>query len=214
MWRAERGDHGTDQEVAGQFNGAGVLLNAVIACGLLLISCRNDLDNVAAVDIPAAAADRITTGADYEMTDAGQVRNRLRAGRISEWTGEPPRTEIGEGLELTFLDSVGRQISVLTARRGLIMPSRNIMQVFEEVVFVNAKGERLETEQLTWEQDSGKVRTDKAVRVLRRGDIIHGQGLVAAEDFSEYTIHRITGVLHVEDDTLAAAPQMERPIAR
>lgn len=170
-------------------------------------SCRNDLDNVAAVEIPESAADRITTGAEYMMTDSGIVRNRLRAGRIWEWTGEPERTEIGNGLELVFLDSLGRESSVLTARRGLILPSQKKMEVYEEVVFVNAKGERLETEQLTWEQDSGKVRTDKAVRIQRRGDIIHGQGLVAAEDFSEYTIRKITGVLQVEEDTLAGSAQ-------
>jgi VWFA-related protein len=66
---------------------------------VVLPSCRNDLDNVAAVEVPAAAADRVTTGAEYIMTDSGKVRNRLRAGRISEWTGEPQRTEIDDGLE-------------------------------------------------------------------------------------------------------------------
>ena len=77
------------------------------------------------------------------------------------------------------------------------------MEVFERVVFVNNKGERLETEQLTWYQDSARVRTDKAVRVQRGADVIHGMGLDAAEDFSSYVIHRITGQLYVPDDTLA-----------
>ena len=51
------------------------------------------------------------------------------------------------------------------------------MEVYEEVVFVNAKGERLETEQLTWDQDSGRVHTEKAVRIQRGPDIIHGKEL-------------------------------------
>ena len=79
------------------------------------------------------------------------------------------------------------------------------MEVYEQVVFVNAKGERLETEQLTWDQDSARVHTDKAVRIQRGPDVIHGMGLDAVEDFSQYVIHRITGQLYMQPgDTLAA----------
>jgi len=170
----------------------------------MFVSCVNDLDRVAAVEVPKAAADRITTDAEYLFTDSGLVRNRLRSGRIAEWSTEPKRTELSEGLELVFFNAAGEQSSMLTARRGVMVPDEKRMEVNEQVVFINAKGERLETEQLTWDQDSARVYTDRAVRIQRGGDIIHGQGLVASEDFSRYTITRITGILDVAvDDTLA-----------
>jgi LPS export ABC transporter protein LptC len=170
----------------------------------MFVSCKNDLDKVAAVEVQRAAPDRITTGAEYLFTDSGMVRNRLRAGRIAEWSTEPQRTELTDGVELVFFRPDGAQGSVLTSRRGLIKPAEKRMEVYEEVVFVNEKGERLETEQLTWDQDSAKVRTDRPVRIVRGGDVIHGQGLEADEDFSRYTIRRITGILELAaDDTLA-----------
>ena len=86
------------------------------------------------------------------------------------------------------------------------------MEVYEQVVFVNQKGERLETEQLTWYEDSARVRTDKAVRVQRGADVIHGLGLDATEDFSSYVIHRITGQFYMPDDTLA--PEIHRTDAQ
>jgi hypothetical protein len=77
------------------------------------------------------------------------------------------------------------------------------MEVEEDVVFVNARGEKLETEQLTWAQDSGRVFTDRPVKVTRSRDIIYGQGLDAAQDLSWYTIRRITGTLFLDrSDTL------------
>lgn len=171
----------------------------------MCFSCTNDLDRVAAVEVPKAAADRVTTDAEYLFTDSGLVRNRLRSGRIAQWSAEPKRTELSEGLELVFYNAQGQQSSVLTARRGTMIPSEKRMEVNEDVVFINAKGERLETEQLTWDQDSGRVHTDRAVRIQRGGDIIHGQGLVASEDLSRYTITRITGILDVTaEDTLAS----------
>lgn len=175
----------------------------------MLLSCTNDLDKVAAVEVVGSSPERITRNAEYLYTDSGVVRYRLRAGRIAEWTLEPKRTELSGGVELVFYSDQGRQQSVLTARRGLILPKEKRMEVFEQVVFINAKGERLETEQLAWDQDSARVRTDKAVRIQRGADVIHGMGLDAAEDFSQYVIHRITGQLYMRDDTLAADAQGE-----
>lgn len=172
---------------------------------ILLSSCKNDLDRVAAVEVTADAPDRTTTNAEYFYSDSGITRNRLRAGRIDEYTtGKEQRTEISDGLELVFFDARGRQGSVLTARRGRIWPDGRRMRVNEQVVFVNRKGERLETEELTWIQDSARVHTDKPVKIVRKGDILYGRGLDAAEDLSEYTIREITGSLFVEQgDTLA-----------
>lgn len=182
-----------------------------ITLGMLcLVACQNDLDKVAAIELELSAPDRITTTAEYLYSDSGRVSNRLRAGRIAEWSsGEGKRTEMSDGVELVFFDRTGAEQSKLTARRGLILPAEKRMEVYEQVVFVNDKGERLETEQLTWYQDSARVRTDKAVRVQRGADVIHGMGLDAAEDFSSYVIHHITGQLYVPDDTLATDAQAE-----
>ena len=170
----------------------------------MLVSCTNDLDKVAAVAVSDDAPDRVTHQAEYLYTDAGRPRYRLQAGRIAEWTREPQRYEITEGLRLQFFDSLGAPGSTLTARRGIILPQANRMEVYEEVVFVNVKGERLDTEKVVWYQDSARIYTDKAVRIQRGQDIIHGQGLDASEDFSRYAIRRITGTLRMsQDDTLS-----------
>ncbi|MCB9183255.1 MAG: LPS export ABC transporter periplasmic protein LptC [Flavobacteriales bacterium] len=177
---------------------------ALLLAGMLLSSCKNDLDKVAAVELPEAVPDRLTTDAEYIYSDSGIVRNRLRAGSIAEWGGEQKRTEINDGLELVFYDAQGQPGSRLTARRGLISPDGKRMEVYENVIFTNTKGERLETEELTWEQDSARVSTDQAVRVQRGQDVIHGTGLDAAEDFSRYVIRQVTGTIHIAEDTLAA----------
>ncbi|MBX2971533.1 MAG: LPS export ABC transporter periplasmic protein LptC [Flavobacteriales bacterium] len=177
------------------------LRSILITVSIAFAACQNDLDKVAAVEVQQTAPDRITTQAEYLQSDSGRVTNRLRAGRIAQWsTGDRERTEMSEGVELVFFDRDGEQQSQLTARRGLILPKEKRMEVYEQVVFVNHKGERLETEQLTWYEDSARVRTDKAVRVQRGHDVIHGMGLDAAEDFSSYVIHNITGQLYVPDE--------------
>lgn len=169
-----------------------------------LCACKNDLDRVAALEVPADGADRITTGAEYLYSDSGLVRNRVRAATIEEYNGDEPRTELSGGVELTFFNPDGSPNGVLTARKGSILQKEKRMQVDQQVVFTNARGEKLETEQLTWDQDSGKVHTDKPVKVTRANDIIFGQGLDATEDMAKYTVRKITGTVFIgAGDTLA-----------
>ncbi|HRH37008.1 MAG TPA: LPS export ABC transporter periplasmic protein LptC [Flavobacteriales bacterium] len=175
------------------------ILPAVIV--MFASACGNDLERVEAVELPEASPDRVTTDAEYLYSDSGIVRNRLRAGRIAEWATEPKHTEMSDGVELLFFDAQGQPGSKLNARRGSIQPGKKRMEVKENVVFVNTKGERLETEELLWEQDSARIHTDKAVRVQRGMDVIHGMGLDAAEDFSQYTIRHVTGVIHLQGDS-------------
>ena len=174
----------------------------LLACALA--ACKNDLDQLAAVDMDAAAPDRVTTEVEYFYSDSGMVRNRLRAGRVEEYMSEgQQKTEMSEGVELVFFNPDGGEGSVLTARKGLIKPGKNSMEVRDHVVFTNARGERLETEHLIWSQDSDRVWTDQPVKIVRAQDILYGQGLDANEDFSRYTIRKLTGTLYVEPgDTL------------
>lgn len=176
-----------------------------LALAVLLMACTNDLDRVAAVEVVSSGPDRVTTGAEYFHRDSGRVVNRLRAGRIEEYrTAAQRRTVMSNDVVLVFFDAHGDEGSRLTARRGLILPDERRMEVSDEVVFVNAKGERLETEHLVWYQDSARIFTDRPVRVVRGTDAIHGLGLEAAEDFSRYRIRNVTGTFHVErGDTLA-----------
>lgn len=176
----------------------------LMVCGLF--ACKNDLDQLAQVDMDAAAPDRVTTKAEYFYSDSGIVRNRLRAGRVEEFMAEErQKTLMSDGVELVFFDPDGQQGSVLTARQGLIKPKKNTMEVRDHVVFTNTRGERLETEHLVWSQDSDRVWTDQPVKIIRAQDILYGQGLDANEDFSRYTIRHLTGTLYVDpEDTLAA----------
>ncbi len=171
---------------------------------LALLSCKNDLDELASIEIDARSPDRITTQAEYYYSDSGHVRNRLRAGRVEEYLPQnDEHTDFFQGVELTFFDATGQPGSRLTAERGRMDPKRHRMQVDEHVVFTNVRGERLETEQLIWDQDSDRVFTDKPVRITRAQDIIYGQGLDANQDFSRYTIRRITGTIFVaENDSI------------
>jgi len=172
---------------------------ALLVAGIL-ISCKNDLEQVRAVDIDNTGPERVTHNAVYYYSDSGVVRNRLKATRVEMFKGDTNVTRINDGLELTFFGNSENKNSVLTANNGLILQEVGRMEVFNDVQFINAKGEMLNTERLIWDQDSNRVYTDQFVKITRSENTIYGQGLVANQDMSWYKITKVTGELYIEDE--------------
>ena len=171
---------------------------ALLIAGIL-ISCKNDLEQVRAVDIDNSGPERVTYNAVYFYSDSGQVRNRLKATKVEMYRGDSSLTKISEGLEMTIFGADGGNNSVLTANNGIIHQKVGTMEVFNDVEFINAKGEKLSTERLIWEQDSDRVYTDQFVRITRGRDTIYGNGMVAAQDMSWYKLTGVIGDFQIND---------------
>lgn len=170
---------------------------AILLAGILF-SCTNDLEQVKAIEIDSSGPERVSTNAVYFFSDSGEVKNRLKASTVEMYSGDSSYTRITNGLELTFFNQ--EENSVLTANEGLVFQDKGLMEVYDDVVFTNAKGEKLNTEKLIWDQDSNKVYTDQFVKITRAGNTIYGNGLVANQDMSWYKITKVTGDLYVKEE--------------
>ena len=60
------------------------------------------------------------------------------------------------------------------------------------------KHQKLTTEELFWNRKDKQVYTDKFVIIETGEDVLHGQGLTAAQDFSTYRILKPTGELGLD----------------
>jgi lipopolysaccharide export system protein LptC len=69
------------------------------------------------------------------------------------------------------------------------------------VEVMNVKGERLNTEELHWDQKSGKIYTDKFVRITTADQIIMGDGMTANQTFTEWEINRYRGTINLQHDS-------------
>ncbi|HQU60419.1 MAG TPA: LPS export ABC transporter periplasmic protein LptC, partial [Saprospiraceae bacterium] len=89
----------------------------------------------------------------------------------------------------------GATTSELTARYGIRMEKQNQVIVRDSVVWHSVEGEKLETEELIWDERSRKVFTHRFVVVTRPDEIIYGHGFEADQDFSYSRINAIEGRL-------------------
>jgi LPS export ABC transporter protein LptC len=78
--------------------------------------------------------------------------------------------------------------SVLTAKRATRRQDKGEIVARDSVILTTIENERLETEELIWDEKTAKVYTDKFVKVTKPGEIIYGFGLEANQDFSYWKI--------------------------
>ena len=105
-----------------------------------------------------------------------------------------------EGLYVEFYEEGDKMTSTLEANYGKQDRNKSLFEAQGNVVVQNlVKKEKLETEQLFWDKRRAKIYTDKFVRITTPEQVIMGNGLQADQDFSNYRIRDVTGIIDLEE---------------
>lgn len=110
-----------------------------------------------------------------------------------------PKTEFPDGVKVDFYDEFGAIRSTLTANYGLRLSKEDKTLARDSVRLTTTKGERLETEELIWDERLGMIFSNKFCVIHKEDEIIQGFGFEANEDFSESSIKKVTGRFKIKD---------------
>ncbi len=177
------------------------VLPLFIAFTLIISSCKNEISEIRAItDINKLP---IQTGynAEYTFSENGKVNNKLIATQIDQFQGDEDYIIASGGFTMLFFDSLEKEEARLTAQFGKYIEKEKKLIAWDNVVLLNVKGEKLETAELIFEQDSARIKTDKFVSITtENGSIIHGNGLVSNDTFTKYKITKPTGDLYLDEN--------------
>lgn len=133
----------------------------------------------------------VEVGKDVEIlySDSAVVRVRVTGATLLNFTDfDDPRQEFPEGVRIEFLEPDLSVKSTITAHQAIRRQEKGLITARDSVVLLTNKQEKLETEELIWDEKSRKVRTDKFVKVTKPEEVIYGYGLEAEQDFSYWKI--------------------------
>ncbi|MDG1097926.1 MAG: LPS export ABC transporter periplasmic protein LptC [Bacteroidia bacterium] len=135
-----------------------------------------------------------------EYTELGNLRAIMYSPELSgKKQAEDPYMEMKKGVEVEFIDDNGALESYLTSEYAISFNKSKKVILKRNVDVMNIKGERFLTEELTWDQKTKKVRTNKDVWIFTDGQITHGTGFESDQSFSEYTITGFVGQANVNN---------------
>ncbi|MCB0614572.1 MAG: LPS export ABC transporter periplasmic protein LptC [Phaeodactylibacter sp.] len=179
-----------------------VLLLVLLVAGatLLLGGCKNSVEEVN--DLVSKFDTQVETAKDVEIlySDSAQVRVRITGPTmLYHLDRREPHQEFPDGVSVDFFGPEGAITSQLDARYGLRMENRNEVIVRDSVVWQSVEGEKIESEELIWDERQRKIYTNKFVVITRPDEIIYGHGFEADQDFNYSRINAIEGRLKVDD---------------
>jgi len=165
----------------------------------ILCSCENDIEEIKSLTENKKSP--VQSGKNVELiySEKALVKIKVTAPIMEEYVGEEHYQEMTEGINVVFYDSLMNENSTLTSKYAIHKVKEKIMEVENDVVIVNAKGEQLNTEHLIWLQETEKIYTDEFVKITTGDEIIMGDGLEANQDFSKWKIHKIRGTILIQE---------------
>ena len=116
--------------------------------------------------------------------------------RTTDVTGE---IMLPEGVEMEIYDTLGNISTSLTSNYAIDRAYNQLMEARDDVVVINAKGEKLNTEKLIWNQKTNLITSDVFVKITTEEQIIMGEGLESNQDFSRYRILKPRGIINIEE---------------
>jgi LPS export ABC transporter protein LptC len=167
----------------------------------ILFSCENDIKEVESL----TSTKKIPTskGKNVELiySEKANVKIKIIAPLMEEYEDEEKYIEMNEGVKVLFFDSLLNVSSTLTSNYAIQRVSKKIMEAKNDVVVVNDKGEKLNTEHLIWLEDSSKIYSDVFVKITTVDEIIMGEGMEANQDFTKWKIHKIKGTINIKEES-------------
>jgi len=170
---------------------------------LLNASCKNDLKKIQqTIDrsmLNTERADSVTIIYSKE----GITKAQLFAKTFNHvQDAKPPYIEMKNGIKVLFYNDSMNLQSTLLAKYGRYFEQSGNVLVRDSVVVYNIKKEQLNTEELIWNEKLQKFYTDKFVKITTPTQIIYGNGLESNQNFSDYTILKMKGIIGVNKSSL------------
>ena len=170
---------------------------------LSLVSCHNDIKKIKeTIDssmLNTERADSVTIIYSKE----GNTKAQMFAKTFNHvQDAKPPYIEMKNGLRVLFYNDSMQLQSTLLAKYGRYFEQNGNVLVRDSVVVFNIKREQLNTEELIWNEKLQKFFTQKFVKITTPTQIIYGNGLESNQNFTDYTILQVKGIIGVKPSNL------------
>jgi LPS export ABC transporter protein LptC len=166
----------------------------------LISSCHTDIQTINQVTTDKNAPSETMKDAEIIYSDSGKVKMKLTGPELNRFNSEKPYVEFPKGVNALFYDDSLKINSTLKADYGIRWEKEEKMEVKHNVEVVNIKNEKLNTEDLIWEEGKDKIYTDAFVKITTHDEVMYGDGLESNRDFTKYKIKNIKGTISLQEE--------------
>ncbi len=178
-----------------------LLLPCLLLC--MLAACKNDPETIRALTGKNNRQEDRATGVTFLYSQEGMVKMRIFAREfVRNSSAKRPYIDMNKGLKMEFFDDSGVISDVLTADSSRYYEVQRDFIVWDSVQIISKKGEKLNTDELIWNESAQKFFTEKPVVITTNNEVLYGNGMEANRDFTWYRILNPKGSVQVDKGEL------------
>jgi len=175
-----------------------LILSALFTGCFFLCSCENNLEQVKSfnkknvtVEVGKNVVIKYSVGGNKKAILTGAIMNRVQ--------DTVPYVEFPNKIHVDFYNIQDSIESKLDAHYARYIETQSKVFLKDSVRVINIKGDTLYCDELYWDRShkDAEFYTDKPVRIRTKTETLNGIGMVAQQDFKEWTIVHPTGVVKV-----------------
>lgn len=165
---------------------------------LAFAACENDPSAVAALFPDERPDAEVITDFETIYSDSAQVKVRVSGPRlVRSREGAEFVQEFPEGVFVEFFDDGGAVTATLAARWGIRYEGQELITVRDSVVWQAVGGDRLDTDELTYDAAEARIYSDRFVRLRQGEKVITGVGFESNPEFTRSRVRAVRGVVTV-----------------
>jgi LPS export ABC transporter protein LptC len=162
---------------------------------LIFFSCENDMADIdRLVGIPTEPGTDMAKDVVAYYSDSAIVRAVLKAPLMKiRQNANMPQREFPNGLTAIFYDASKQASSYMTSKYALRNERDGVVLLRDSVVIWNINNEKIETEELIWDDKTAQLTSEKFVKITTPEKTITGFGFISNREFTQWTIKHISG---------------------
>ncbi len=168
---------------------------------LLFFSCENDLEEVNKFINKDDVSIEIANEVEIIYSDSAFIKVKIESPLMKRYlTREDPHERFPEGIDVVFFgERSNKAQSHLTSKFAIRREKKGEIVVRDSVVWWSEQGERLETEELIWNEKKRIVHTNRFVTIYKGDEVINGFGFEANEEFTHWKIKSVDAQFEMKD---------------
>jgi LPS export ABC transporter protein LptC len=174
----------------------------VIALLLVIsLSCENNLEVVKSLSHLENIPDISGTNTEIIYSDSAKVKVRIVTTELDAYRKvKKPYLKFPKGLHVYFYNDSLKVNAEVYSKYAIYYENEKLWEARNDVVVVNKKGEKLNTEELYWDENKQIIYSSKYCRITTPDSLEHigDCGMKARQDFSSWELHCASGVVPVK----------------
>jgi LPS export ABC transporter protein LptC len=164
----------------------------------IFVSCENEIAKIKTLTTTEELPSGTANGYEMLFSDSSFIRFKMQTPElIRHDAAKEPYTEFPIGVKIEKYDANMNIVSSITAEYAKLFDADERWEAKNNVIAINLNGDTLKTEYLVWDTKKQKIYSDQFVKFIRKDKIITGIGFESNQDFTEYQIKDIKGILYV-----------------